>query len=326
MSTTRADSGTPGGCWGFLEAAEAWRRDAASRAGLLGAVTEAMLDLADLRPGYRVLDLAAGTGDQAPVAARRVGPTGAVLATDIAASMLAAAAEAAREARLANVTTRVMDAQDLAPASFDAVISRFGLMFLPDLQRAGGHPPRPAARRQAGDAGLVDARAEPSLRAAGRGRPPPRGAAGPGARGAGDVRTGRAGRPGGGVPNGRLPRRDGVGGRPPPPILLRRGVRPRPAGVAGPLRELLDWVDEPDRTVIWTEIERDLRQFEEPRGFEAPGEALLVVGTKERDPSGPGDPRRRTRRTRRLGPAPGGRGPGGDRERPCASGAAPARR
>src|SRR5262245_42762548 len=59
-----------------------------------------------------------------PPAARRVGPTGAVLATDIAPQMLALAAEAAAEAALRNVETRVLDARDLdlEPESFDAAI------------------------------------------------------------------------------------------------------------------------------------------------------------------------------------------------------------
>jgi ubiquinone/menaquinone biosynthesis C-methylase UbiE len=61
-----------------------------------------------------------------------------VLATDIAARMLKVAAEAADQAGLRNVTTQVMDAQQLnvEPESFDAVISRLGLMFVPDLPAA----------------------------------------------------------------------------------------------------------------------------------------------------------------------------------------------
>src|SRR3712207_8029348 len=48
-------------------------------------------------PGQRVLDVAAGTGEQTLLAARRVGPTGHVVATDISAPMLGIAAEAARQ-------------------------------------------------------------------------------------------------------------------------------------------------------------------------------------------------------------------------------------
>jgi ubiquinone/menaquinone biosynthesis C-methylase UbiE len=88
-----------------------------------------MLDMADVRTGSRVLDVAAGTGDQTLRAAERVGPTGYVLATDVSASMLKLAADAAREAGLTNVETKVMEAQkiDLDENSFDAAICQLGL-------------------------------------------------------------------------------------------------------------------------------------------------------------------------------------------------------
>jgi ubiquinone/menaquinone biosynthesis C-methylase UbiE len=79
-----------------------------------------MLDLAGLEPGHRVLDVAAGTGEQTLIAARRVGPYGFVLATDIADRMLACLDEAARSEGPTNVGTRVMDARlpELEPESF----------------------------------------------------------------------------------------------------------------------------------------------------------------------------------------------------------------
>jgi len=96
-----------------------------------------MLDLAGIALGDRVLDVAAGTGEQTLLAARRVGANGSVLATDIAARMLAGAAEAARRAGLGNVETRVLDARslDLEPASFDAVVSRLALMLISERKR-----------------------------------------------------------------------------------------------------------------------------------------------------------------------------------------------
>ena len=126
------------GAYGSREAAEGWRRGAVERAQYLGPATETMLDLAGIGSGSRVLDVAAGAGEQTILAARRVGPSGLVLATDIAAEMLKIAAEAARQAGLSNVATRVIDAQqlDFEPGSFDAAISRLGLMFIPDLQGA----------------------------------------------------------------------------------------------------------------------------------------------------------------------------------------------
>ena len=128
------------GTYGSSAAAEGWRRGAAARAQAMGPVTERMLDLAGIGVGCRVLDVAAGSGEQTLMAARRVGPTRSVLATDIAARMLAGAAEAAREAGLPNVETRVMDACDLRvePESFDAAISRLALMLIPQRDRALG--------------------------------------------------------------------------------------------------------------------------------------------------------------------------------------------
>ena len=129
MSTKSLDSSGISINWDSQEVAERRSRGRARRAELQGPATEMMLDLAEVRTGSRVLDVAAGTGDQTLIAAQRVGPTGYVLATDVSDSMLKLAAEAAREAGLMNVETRVMDAAniDLDPDSFDAVICQLGL-------------------------------------------------------------------------------------------------------------------------------------------------------------------------------------------------------
>jgi ubiquinone/menaquinone biosynthesis C-methylase UbiE len=94
-------------------------------------VTAAMLDAAGIAPGSRVLDIAAGAGDQTLDIARRVGPQGYVLATDISAHMLALAQENLRAAGLQHVDTRLADAQalGLAGSDFDAAVCRLGLMF-----------------------------------------------------------------------------------------------------------------------------------------------------------------------------------------------------
>lgn len=138
MATDQHNREENDGAYGSREAAEGWRRGAAERARYLGPATETMLDMANISIGSRVLDVAAGTGEQSLMAARRVGPSGSVLATDIAGKMLKIAAEAAHQAGLSNFTTQVMDAQqlDVEPESFDAAISRLGLMFVPDLQGA----------------------------------------------------------------------------------------------------------------------------------------------------------------------------------------------
>jgi SAM-dependent methyltransferase len=103
-----------------------------------GPLTDGLLELARVAPGDRVLDLACGVGDPALAAARRVGPTGTVIATDIAPDMVAFAAQRAAAAGLRNVEPHEMDAEaiDLPDASVDAVICRLGLMFLPELDRA----------------------------------------------------------------------------------------------------------------------------------------------------------------------------------------------
>ena len=96
-----------------------------------------MFDAARITSGMRVLDVAAGTGDTSILAAQRVLPGGSVLALDISSSMLEVAAETATDAGLSNLETLAQDATHLEfpPASFDAAISRLGLMFLSDLQR-----------------------------------------------------------------------------------------------------------------------------------------------------------------------------------------------
>jgi SAM-dependent methyltransferase len=122
----------------WQDAAEAWHRWGPLIEDWLGPATASMLDLAGVVAGSRVLDVAAGAGGQSFVAARRVGPNGHVLATDISANILEfAAAEAARQG-LSNVSTLVADGEalDVPAASFDAAISRVGLIYFPDQQAA----------------------------------------------------------------------------------------------------------------------------------------------------------------------------------------------
>src|SRR5262245_61009680 len=76
------------GTWDSREAAAEWQSVAATRRQCFAPATERMLDLATIPVGGRVLDIGAGSGDSSIAAARRVGPTGSVLATDISATML----------------------------------------------------------------------------------------------------------------------------------------------------------------------------------------------------------------------------------------------
>jgi ubiquinone/menaquinone biosynthesis C-methylase UbiE len=134
MITKSPDPKEAGRNWASPEVVERWRRTQARRDEHFGPATEMMLDLAGLQTGHRVLDVAAGTGGQTVLAARRVGPSGFVLATDISATMLNVAAEAALKAGLTNIETQVVDAHNLdgEAESFDTVICRSGLMLFSD--------------------------------------------------------------------------------------------------------------------------------------------------------------------------------------------------
>jgi SAM-dependent methyltransferase len=120
------------------ETVAAWRRAEASRASYLAGATVRMLDLARIRPGYRVLIVGAGTGEEALEVAALVGPAGEVVATDVSATMIAEATRTVGAAGVANVRCLVMDAQQLKfeARTFDAVISRNALMFIPNLPLA----------------------------------------------------------------------------------------------------------------------------------------------------------------------------------------------
>ncbi len=102
------------------------------------ALSDRMVALAAIGPGARVLDVASGLGEPAVAAARRAGPEGAVLATDLSEDMLGYGRKRAQKLGLANIEFRRMDAQALAvpEAAFDAVLCRWGVMFLPDLDAA----------------------------------------------------------------------------------------------------------------------------------------------------------------------------------------------
>jgi SAM-dependent methyltransferase len=101
-------------------------------------VSERLVEMAGVKAGDRVLDVAAGNGEPSLTAARVVGPDGEVVATDISAGMLAFGRERAEEAGLNNVTFLESDAVslDFPPDSFDAAVSRWGIIFDPDGEGA----------------------------------------------------------------------------------------------------------------------------------------------------------------------------------------------
>jgi SAM-dependent methyltransferase len=120
-------------------AAEAWDRWSPLLSRWLGPATELMLDMTGVTTGSRVLDVAAGAGEQTLTAARRVGPNGYVLATDISPGILDFAAKNAGLAGFVNVETAVVDGEELDRLDvepFDVVISRVGLIYFPDQNTA----------------------------------------------------------------------------------------------------------------------------------------------------------------------------------------------
>lgn len=122
----------------WQETANAWFRWSPTLNKWLGNATERMLDMANIKNGDRVLDVAAGAGEQTITAAKRVGKSGYVLATDISSNILEYAKEIAKQNGLKNIETKVMGGENLTleEGKFDAVISRVGLIYFPDQHRA----------------------------------------------------------------------------------------------------------------------------------------------------------------------------------------------
>jgi ubiquinone/menaquinone biosynthesis C-methylase UbiE len=262
--------------------AKGWSDHGAQIGAWLRDSTDAMLAMADVRPGARVLDVAAGAGDQTLEIARRVGPTGYVLATDLSAAILGFAEEKLRSAGFRNVDTRVADGENLAmdDAEFDAAICRLGLMFFPDPVR-----------------GLRQMFA----------------ALKPGGRACTMVFAGPDRNPCVGILMSTALKHAGLPARDPfqPGGLLSLG-RPgliddlfRQAGFAqvattsvaapfrlptvkhyldfvrtsaSPILQILGQLDETAKNAAWAEIEEKLRAFDTPAGWEGPNELLLTLG------------------------------------------------
>ena len=267
----------------WQNAAAAWHRWTPTLQAWLGPVTEAMLEMAQLKPGDQVLDLAAGAGEPSLSAAEIVGPSGHVLATDISSNILEFAAQTARERGLTNFETRVMDGEkpDQPDGSFSAVLSRLGLIYFPDragaLQRArqvlrgGGRVvlasfstpdhnrffsiPIAIIRRRAG------------LAAPAPGLPGPFSLGAPGVMestlkdaGFQDVRT-------------RIVQ---------PPLKLKSAAECTQfeRESFGALGQMLAALPQAEQAAAWAEIEQELRAFEGGGGFEAPTELVVGAGTK----------------------------------------------
>jgi len=264
-------------------AAEAWHRWAPTLRTWLGPATDRMLDLAGVASGTRVLDVAAGAGDQTLQIASRVGPGGSVLATDISSAILAFASSEAKRAGHSQVATRVMDGEqlELEDATFDVVVSRVGLIYFPDQQRALSEMRRvlvPGGRvaaivystpAQNGffSAPVAVVRRHAHLGAPLPGQPGPFSLGGPGAleeaftrAGFSDVRA----------------------------ETVQAPLRMESAAAClrfeqesfGALHQMLSSLDPAGRDAAWQEVGRALAEFEREGTFVGPCELVLAVGTK----------------------------------------------
>jgi SAM-dependent methyltransferase len=267
----------------WQSAADAWNDWGPLLRTWLGPATDIMLDMAKIGPGARVLDVAAGAGDQTLQTAARVGPSGYVLATDISSKILDFAAQNARVAGFATVETKVLDGEtlDVHESSFDAVISRVGLIYFPDQQRALAGMKR-ALKPGGRVAAIVYSTAENNKffsipvsiirRRANLPAPLP-GQPGPfslGAAGALEDQFAKAGF------------RDIETRRVAAPVKLTTAVEfIRFAKESfGALHQMLASLDQDGRNAAWAEIEQQLKAFERPSGFEGPCELIVAVGVK----------------------------------------------
>jgi enediyne biosynthesis protein CalE5 len=119
-------------------AATGWRKWSELIDESASGISERLVELAGVAPGSRVLDVAAGYGEPALTAARAAGPEGSVTATDISAEMIAFGRERAAAAGLGNLEFVESDAAglDFPEGSFDAALSRWGIIFEPDGEAA----------------------------------------------------------------------------------------------------------------------------------------------------------------------------------------------
>ncbi|HEV8626367.1 MAG TPA: methyltransferase domain-containing protein [Acidimicrobiia bacterium] len=266
------------------DASEAWHRWGPTLEDWLGQATERMLDAAGVGAGARVLDVAAGAGGQTLAAARRVGPTGTVVATDISPTILTYAAKVAAEAGLTNIETIEADGEalDSLPAgSFDAVICRLGLIYFPDQQRALA-----GIRRALRDGGRMAAVvfSTPQLneffsipvsvvRDRAQLPPPEPGQPGPFSLGAPGVLQAALTTAGYSAVTV-----DAV----PAPVRLPSAtecVRFEQESF-GALHQMLAGVPADERPAVWDQIGAALTRFETPGGFVGPCELLVGAGTK----------------------------------------------
>jgi SAM-dependent methyltransferase len=264
-------------------AAKAWNDWGVFLRQWLGPATEQMLDVAHVVEGSRVLDVAAGAGDQSLLIAERVGAKGHVLATDISSNILEYARENAQRAGVKNVETRVLDGEDLKlpDDSFDAIVCRLGLMYFPHQEKAlaGFH----RVLKKDGRVGLVVFSAPENnrffssaisivRRRAGLPTPAP-GQPGPFSLASPRVLENL-------LTSARF--RDVEVKRESAPLRMESAdecVRFMRESF-GALHQMLSGLGEKEQMDAWEEIRRELGQFETGGRFTSPCELLLAIGTK----------------------------------------------
>jgi SAM-dependent methyltransferase len=243
------------------------------------AVTDTMLDRTRPQPGERVLELACGAGGVGLAAAERVGATGAVVLSDVAAEMTAIAAR--RAAAFGNVSARVLDIEaiDEPDASYDVVLCREGLMFALDPVRAAGEIRRvlqPGGRAAVAVWGPRERNPWLALVfdavSAQIGAPvPPPGVPGPFSLDDADRLAGVLA--GGGLEDVAVSEL---------PVPLRAGSFDewwsRTTAIAGPLAKRLAALPEPARQALRARLEEDTRPYVTADGLEIPGVTLVASG------------------------------------------------
>lgn len=265
------------------EAAGAWHAWGPTLESWLGNATELMLDMAGIAEGSRVLDVAAGAGGQTIAAARCVGPKGYVLATDISSTILDHAAEEAQKAGLTNVETRELDGEqlDVEQETFDAVISRLGLIYFPDQQQALAEMHR-ALRPGGRVAAIVYSTAERNeffsilvsiVRRRADLPPPLPGQPGPFSLGSPGVLEDAFAQAGFRDVTARLV---AAPLRLPSAAEYVRFARES----FGALHQMLAGLSQPEREQAWKEIEEQLACFENDDGFVGPCELIIASGVK----------------------------------------------
>lgn len=115
-----------------------WDQQAHAVAETAARFNQPLIDAAGIEPGHCVLDLASGAGEPGLTVAELVGETGRVAATDLVPEMMAGAQRRAQERGIANIEFRQADMCALpdGDATFDRATCRFGLMFVPEPERA----------------------------------------------------------------------------------------------------------------------------------------------------------------------------------------------